>query len=165
MQEIAPNRSETGTRPLVIGIGAAFRGDDEIGLIATETLQKRVSAGSVDFAFHSDDAARIIGEWTGRNEVLVIDAVRAGAPAGTLHRIDINETALIPKSRTSSHGNALTDAIELSRALGNLPSRVVVIGIEPETTGLGEQVSEACTAALPGLVEMAKEEITCMSLQ
>lgn len=163
MQEVSTKRGKVKTRPLVMGIGAPFRGDDELGLTATKRLTKILPAGSVDFASHSDDPARIISDWSGRDAVLVIDALRTGASAGTLHRIDVIETGLTPQSRTSSHGNALADAIELSRALNTLPKTLVVIGIEPETTELGAEMSAACKASLDRLVDMAKEEITCMN--
>ncbi len=160
-----PIQVVVNTKLLVIGIGAPFRGDDELGLIAAEKLRSTLPAESVDFVSHSDDPARIIGDWAGREQVLVIDALRAGDAPGTLHRIDVVETGLTPQSRTSSHGNALADAIELSRALETLPKSLVVIGIEPETTELGAAMSEVCEAALVELVEMAKEEIACMSRQ
>ena len=56
-------------------------------------------------------------------------------------------------------GNALADAIELSRALGSLPEKLVVIGIEPEVTELGAEMSDACKAAIPELIERVKEEL------
>ncbi len=163
MRDSSAQSSTVGTKPLVIGIGAAFRGDDELGLIAARKLQDALGEGQVDFVSHSDDPARIMDDWTGREAVVVIDAVRTGAPTGTLHRIDVAESGVTPRSRTSSHGNALADAIELSRALGTLPRSLVVIGIEPETTDLGAEMSESCRGALPGLIEMAKEEIACTS--
>lgn len=163
MREVSLQPTAVSTKPLVIGIGAPFRGDDELGLIAAKKLRDQLPVESVDFAGHSDDPARIIGEWSGRESVLVIDALRTGDLAGTLHRIDVVETGLTPRSRTSSHGNALADAIELSRALGTLPATLVVIGIEPETTELGAEMSRACKAAFTALIVMAKEEIACMS--
>ena len=154
-----PDQIAVNARPLVIGVGARFRGDDEAGLLAVEALQSE----QADFALHSDDPARLMSDWIERSNVIVIDAVRTGEPAGTLHRFDVNETGLVPRSRTSSHGDALTDAIELSRALGSLPKTLVILGIEPGRTGLGEEMSQECLDALPALIEMARKEISCMS--
>ncbi len=163
MQETSQQHSTVRVRPLVIGIGAPFRGDDELGLSAVKTLWELLTEQDVDFATHSDDPARIIDQWSGRDSVIVIDAVRTGAPPGTLHRMNVTDTGLAPRSRTSSHGNALADAIGLSRALGTLPARLIVLGIEPAAMGLGDEMSEACRAALPELIESAVKEITCMS--
>ncbi len=151
--------------PLVIGIGAHFRGDDEAGLLAVQELQREPGQPDAEFLCFSDDPARIISAWSGHRRVIVIDAVRSGSLPGTLHRIDVRKTGVTPRSRMSSHGDALADAIELSRALGSLPEQLVVIGIEPAATGLGDEMSKACRQGLQGLVDMARREIACMSRQ
>ncbi len=161
MNKTSTSRVETATRPLVIGVGAPFRGDDEVGLKAVEILSKGLAGDGVDFSLHSDDPARIMQEWCERESVVVIDAVRSGAAGGSVKRFDIAETGFVPHSRTSSHGNALADAIELSRTLGRLPKSLVVIGVEPVTTDLGQPMSELCAAALPKVVEMVKEAVAC----
>ncbi len=149
--------------PLVIGIGAPFRGDDEIGLIVAKALRAGQKDIQADFASHSDDPARIMDEWSGRESVLVIDAIRAGSEPGVIHRIEVNDTDATPQSRTSSHGNALRDAIELSRALDLLPENLIAIGMEPENVGIGEKLSPACQRKLPELVELARKEVSCMN--
>lgn len=148
---------------LVIGIGARHRGDDELGLLVIDSLTHRNDLQGVRFAGHSDDPARIISEWENEDAVIVVDAVRTGDVPGTLHRIDVNSTSVTPQSRQSSHGNALADAIELSRALGTLPARLIVVGMEPLATDLGDDMSPQCKNALPELMERLVEEIRCMS--
>lgn len=152
-------------RLLVMGIGSKFRGDDEIGLIAIESLESKLGSKNVDYCVHSDDPARIILDWADRSVVLVIDAVRMGSPPGTIHRIDVSKSTVVPKSRTSSHGNALGDAIELARKINALPETTIVIGIEPENMSLGSGLSEACKNALAELDEKIEQEIQCMSRQ
>lgn len=165
MSETAPSDMNRNRTPLVIGIGAPYRGDDEIGLLALKALSEDPGDLKADFASHSDDAARIMDEWSDRESVVVIDAIRAGSKPGELHRIEVKETGAAPRSRTSSHGNALSDAIELSRALNTLPENLVAIGIEPESIGIGDSLSEACQNGLSQLIEMARKEVTCMNRQ
>ena len=74
MQETSNKSAGINRKPLVIGIGASFRGDDELGLTAVEMLRGQLTEHSTDFATHSDDPARIINEWTGRDGVVVIEA-------------------------------------------------------------------------------------------
>ena len=152
-------------RPLVMGIGSKFRGDDEIGLIAVESVESRLGSRDIDFCVQSDDPARIILEWTGRSEVIVVDAVRMDSTPGTIHRVDVNKSTVAPRSRTSSHGNALGDAIELARKLDALPQTTIVIGLEPENTTLGSSLSESCKNSLAELDEKIVEELRCMNLR
>lgn len=156
---------DTLRRPLVMGIGSKFRGDDEIGLIAVERLESKLGSVGLDFSVHSDDPARILLDWTDRPAVLVIDAVRMESTPGTIHRIDINLTTITPRSRTSSHGNALGDAIELARKLDSLPRIVIVFGVEPETTELGAELSKTCQNSLFELTTAVEEELECMNRQ
>ena len=66
-------------------------------------------------------------------------AVVSGAPPGTVHRFDaVSERAACarPPCR-STHALGLADAVELARALGRLPRRLVVFGIEGAAFPLG----------------------------
>ena len=49
----------------------------------------------------------------------------------------------LPRSSDiSSHGFGLAHAVELARALGRLPSRLIVFAIQGETFDYGESLSE-----------------------
>jgi hydrogenase maturation protease len=61
----------------------------------------------------------------------------------------------------STHAIDLRAAIELARALGKLPARLVIYGVEAEETGFGEGLSPACEAALHGLLQRIREECAC----
>ena len=71
---------------------------------------------------------------------------------GTVRRLDAT-VAPIPATyfRHSTHLLGIAEAIELGRALGKLPSRLVVIGIE----GASWDPEEAMTAAVARAVEEA----------
>jgi hydrogenase maturation protease len=156
--------SKTGLKPLVMGIGSKFRGDDEIGLMVVEALGEKEGVGSFDISLHSDDSARIMLDWQDRPAVVIVDAVRSGEIPGTICRFDVANTNITPHSRASSHGNALGDAIELARQLNSLPNKIVVIGIEPETTKLGDAISDTCLAKMDELNSRLEEELRCMNL-
>jgi hydrogenase maturation protease len=131
---------------LLLGIGTRFRGDDVAGLRVAE------AAGGV--AMEAPDAARLLDAWEGVTELVVVDAVRSDAAAGTIHRLDASERPLPAEMFTSdSHNFGLAQAIALGRAMGRLPGRVLVYGIEGKRFGLGDTVSpevETAIAVLAG---------------
>src|SRR5215475_968434 len=102
----------------VIGLGNEFRHDDAIGLIAARRLRE-VGLFTEE---HDGDLADLIERWREIDDVILIDAVSSGAPAGTLHRIDARSSP-VPRGLTfgSTHTLGLADAIELSRTLETLP--------------------------------------------
>ena len=110
--------------------------DDGAGLLAAEHLR---SLG-VEAATQSGEALSLIEAWSGADDVIVVDTVLTGMPAGTLHIWDSRHS--LPVARQfSSHGLGVAEAIELSRALGRLPRRLRVYGIEGREFGYGSEIS------------------------
>jgi hydrogenase maturation protease len=65
----------------------------------------------------------------GSELLFLVDAVRSGAPLGSLHRLEVDAVERA-EGALSSHGFGLVSALALGGALGNLPSRVVLYAIE-----------------------------------
>jgi hydrogenase maturation protease len=141
----------------VIGIGNEFRGDDGIGLFAARKLKGSL-VGRAEIVESSGEGAELMNLWAGRELVFAIDAVHSGAVPGRIHRFELpnNEIpgALFP--RHSTHAFGLLDAIELGRALDNLPARMVVYGIEGRFFETG--------APLSAEVEKAAAEVAALIL-
>jgi hydrogenase maturation protease len=87
--------------------------------------------------------------WDGADEVIVVDAARSGAPPGTIHRIDPTSQPL-PEGvlATSTHSVGVASTIEMARALGRLPDRVTVYGIEVSDLTRGVGLSPAVETAV-----------------
>ncbi|MCU0453391.1 MAG: hydrogenase maturation protease [Bacteroidetes bacterium] len=117
---------------LVIGIGNEFRGDDAIGLLAVRDVEALHVPG-VRVVESRGDGARVMRMWKGMATVLLIDAVHSGSPPGTLHRLDASHHPIPARFLcTSSHQFGVAEAVETARALGELPERVIVFGVEVE---------------------------------
>ncbi len=125
----------------MIGVGNAARGDDAAGLLAARAL------GGIEL---EGDPTALIDLFDGVDDAVVIDAVRSGAAAGTVRRIDVHEQPLPAdvRSSASTHLVSLAEAIELARALGRLPPRVTVYGIEGERFDTGAPLSAPVAAAI-----------------
>jgi hydrogenase maturation protease len=135
---------------IVIGLGNEFRHDDAIGLIAARRLRQR----GVPAEEHEGDLANLMDRWKRADGLILIDAVRSGAAPGTLHRLDVSAVPLNRELlKSSTHALGLADAVELSRALGTLPARVVVFGVEVRDLGAGVGLSPEVAQALPALLE------------
>ncbi len=120
------------TSVLVIGIGNEFRGDDALGLLAARDVDALHLPG-VRVIESRGDGARLMRLWKGLSTVLLVDAVHSGSPPGTLHRLDASLHPIPAKFLcTSSHQFGVAEAVETARALGELPGRVIVFGIEVE---------------------------------
>jgi len=144
-------RGRAPLRVVVIGVGNAYRRDDGAGLALAGRL---VRSPGVEVVRCEDEPTRLLEAWAGADLALVVDAVSSGAEPGTVHRLDASCRPL-PAAvfRGSTHALGLGEAIELARALGRLPGRLLVYGVEGADFGTGEGLSPAVTAALGPLAD------------
>jgi hydrogenase maturation protease len=91
---------------------------------------------------------------------IVVDAISSGSEPGTLHRFDASAEPVPAQAfRSSTHAFGVGEAIELARALGRLPERVVVYGIEGCEFGPGAGLTPAVDAALPDVVDAVVRDV------
>jgi len=96
--------------------------------------------------------------WEGEEKVYLIDAAQSGADAGTIQRFEADEEGLPADSLSfSSHAFGVVEAIELARSLGQLPSKLIVYGIEGGCFEVGSGVSPAVERAVDEVVDC----VTC----
>jgi hydrogenase maturation protease len=148
---------------VVIGVGNAWRGDDAAGLAVARRLRETgLDATIVDI---DGELVGIMDVWEEGEIAWVVDAVSSGAAPGTLHRIDVTEEELPRElARTSSHAFGLAESIELARALGRLPARLVVYGIEGASFAAGQEMSAEVAAAVEYVADALREEVgSCTS--
>lgn len=88
------------------------------------------------------DCAQLIDLWAGRENVIIIDAAKSGAPTGTIHEFDAINSE-IPRGCFihTSHEFGVAEAVETARILGQLPKNLYVYGIEGKNFGFGEILS------------------------
>lgn len=144
---------------LVIGVGNAFRRDDGLGPAVLAALQSNLPAG-VCLSAQSGEGSTLMAAWQGYERVLLIDAVCSGAPAGTLHVLDAHQTPIPSRFfHYSTHAFSVAEAIEMARALGELPAQMTLMGLEGADFGAGQGLSPAVQAAWPQLIERLQAEI------
>lgn len=133
---------------LIIGIGNIYRSDDGAGISAVRQLKNQLPQHARVLE-ETGEGTRLIEAWKDATSVILIDAVRSGAPAGTVHRLDAS-TDKIPAElfHCSSHAFSVADAIELARALNQLPRHLVIYGIEGQTFEAGEALSPSVEEAI-----------------
>jgi hydrogenase maturation protease len=133
---------------VVIGIGSRLRGDDAAGVAIAERLREATPPG-VEVVACDAEPSRLMEAWNGAATVVLVDSVTSGAPAGTLHRFEAGDAPLPVRAfRSSTHAIGVGETIELARALGRLPRRVRVYGVEGRDFGNGRPLTPAVEAAV-----------------
>ena len=143
----------TDRGPLVIGLGSPDRGDDAVGPAVARVVAARMPAVTV--VDHEDPTA-LLDLWTNHGPVVVVDAVRSGAQAGTVHWLETGQSgppvstwAWTHSGHGGTHAVGLAEMVELGRALGRLPARLVVVGVEAESFDHGAPLTPRVATAVP----------------
>jgi hydrogenase maturation protease len=133
----------------IIGCGTWDRGDDAAGLLVARLLRER----GIDAIEHTGDGLALIDAWQEAGEVVLIDAVITGGVPGTVTEWNAGAPVMSGPGHNSSHAFGVADAIRLARALGKLPARFRMCGIEARQFGLGTPPAPEVAAAVQRLAE------------
>ena len=139
---------DAAQRPVILALGSPH-GDDQTAWCVADRL-------SHDPLFHGT-CTRLASPWDlipyldPGQSVIIIDACRSGAAAGTIHRLTAQEVPHQPKTLASSHGSSLTDALSLAAALGHDLSQVVIYAVEMEACQPGAPLSAVAYRAAEDL--------------
>jgi hydrogenase maturation protease len=92
----------------------------------------------------------LLGHLSGREAIIIVDALAMGAAPGTTKILDFSEVSRMGASRanTSHEGNA-GELLAIAKVLDELPDRVFIVGVEPESVATGYGLSESVRKALP----------------
>ena len=101
----------------------------------------------------------LLARFDGAAMAFLVDACASGAPAGTSAASMSCRTAARPRFWVSTHGFGLAEAIELARALGQLPPRCIVYAIEGGSFETGAPLSPPAQAAVAEVSRRLSAEI------
>lgn len=135
--------------PRVICFGNAWRGDDGFGL----HVYRRLPAGT-DAVDAGTAGLNALPYFDGCAKAVLVDAVRTGAPPGTLHRLVPNDLQL-PGGEFSLHDLGVASLLAALRE----PPEVVLIGAEAgELRTFTDRLSAPLKAAVPTAVQLVLRE-------
>jgi hydrogenase maturation protease len=136
---------------VVAGIGNSYRGDDAVGPVVADLFAQ--SSYAVRDVGPLAEPLDLLGRFDHADLAIVIDAVRSGAPSGTVRVVDVelelSHDGFDELGVTSTHGIGLVGVLRLARAVGCEPRRLVLVAIEGDAFDLGDEMSDAVTAAIP----------------
>lgn len=131
----------------IFGIGSPL-GDDQAGWLTIDALLARGMGGDEMVIEKLDrPGANLIPLLDDAGWVILVDAMRSGNQPGCIKRFDARDWPAYGRG-LSSHGLGVLDALLLARALGGLPPRLDLYGIEIGPAGPGDKVGNAVQAAI-----------------
>ncbi len=138
---------------LVLGLGNLVHADDGVGVHAIQRLQQdpRVPPDVV-LIDGGTQGLSLLPHISGFERLIVIDAVDAGEPPGTLIRLEGQALADMP-GKASVHQLGFSDLMVAMRLLGDLPAEVVVFGLQPNSTEWSANLTHRVQQAMDPLID------------
>jgi hydrogenase maturation protease len=144
---------------LVLGLGNVLCGDDGLGAVAVHLLQRRYRPPDGVLVLDGGTLGlSLLPTLEQAREAILVDAIRADGPAGTFVRLEGEDVDPAVAARLSVHQVGVLDLLEAARWRGRYPSRLVLLGLVPESIELALVRTPAVEQALDGLVDQIVAE-------
>ena len=142
------------SRVRIVGIGSPY-GDDQAGWLTIDALLANGIRASSEVVIAKLDrpGANLIPLLESAAWVILVDAMQSHGPAGRIQRFDQQDWPGYCHG-FSSHGFGVLDALSLAQALGALPPRLDLYGIEIGLALPGEDAGACIQAAARHLAEL-----------
>jgi hydrogenase maturation protease len=139
----------------IIGCGNFHRGDDAAGLLVARRLHALgVETLGVEIIEQSGETFSLMDYWAGVEQVILVDAT---APNGTPGQVRVwNANAgRLPEANfpCSAHAFGVREAVELARAMNQLPPILLIYGIEGAQFFLGAPPSPEVESAVVSVAQ------------
>ena len=136
---------------VVFGLGNPDRGDDAVGPAVAGRVADRHLPGLR--VVSPAEPVDLLDDGAAAELFVVVDAVRTGKRPGALMVRDADREPLPEWDGSGgTHALGLDAAVELLRALGRMPRKLVLIGVEADTFETGAPLSPLVRQAVPAAV-------------
>jgi hydrogenase maturation protease len=159
-----PTKKRIGV--LVLGLGNVLLGDDGLGAAAVARIERDYRVPPrVHLADGGTLGLSLLGLIAESDHVILVDAVRADSPSGTLVRLDGSDVSDAVRDRLSVHQVGVADLLDAARLIHSYPATVTLLGLVPDSIDLAVVRSSAVDDRLDDLVTAVVREVQSLGYQ
>jgi len=144
---------------LVLGVGNNLQTDDGVGVHAVAELMKMEWPEEVEIVDGGIAGLDLIAIVDSREYVIVLDAIDAGHPPGTIFKFTPEDISDSTMHCDSLHQIGLLETIQMAKLTGNAPKHTLILGVQPENVDWGLELTRTVQECLPRLILLARQEI------
>jgi hydrogenase maturation protease len=161
--ERATNKSHKDV--IVVGIGNRLLGDEGAGLHIIDNLSRIPLPSNVNIIDCGCDLFDLMSSLNKPKKIIIIDAIRAGGKPGEIYRFDYSQLATMKEKIHSAHQVTTMEVLRLLKSIYSVlaNSEIIVIGVEPKTLELGNNLSQEVEERIADVTRLVIEEISPQS--
>ncbi len=153
-------------RKIVLGLGNLLNCDEGVGVYALRQLAARQASAvsEVEYLDGGTLGLNLLPLVEESSHLLLLDAVSAGQPPGTVVELHRDEIPLYSGVKLSQHQLTFQEVLGLALFRGKLPDHLYLIGVQPDDLSIGVELSPCVAEALPQLLERAETVLRAWKL-
>jgi hydrogenase maturation protease len=145
---------------LILGLGNVLLGDDGLGAAAVARLERNYRVPPrVRLEDGGTLGLSLLGLLAETEHVILVDAIAAESPPGTLIRLDGADVSDAVRDRLSPHQVGVADLLDAARLIDSYPRTVTLLGLVPDSIDLAVVRSSAVDQSLDELVGAVVREV------
>lgn len=144
---------------LILGIGNILLQDEGVGVRVIEFLQTQPRLEGVELLDGGTAGFDLLDIIADRKAIIVIDAVDAGHPPGTIVRFVSEDILTTDSPELSAHHIDFAQTLKMAQLLNCAPQKVVIFGIQPASIEPGLNLTPAIASRVPEIASLACKEI------
>lgn len=139
--------------------------DDAAGVRVIEALRRReFSCDGVELLDGGTLGLDLLPRLEGVERLLIVDAVEAKQPPGSVLRLEGEEITAVFRTMLSPHQMGLQDLLAVASLTGCLPNEIILWGVQPSSIEMGMELSPAVAPRIGFLADRVLEELAVWGL-
>ncbi len=152
-------------RVVVLGIGNTILSDEGAGVHAAAALEACYELpDNIEVIDGGTAGMELLGPLSDTDFLVVLDAVKSDRPPGTLLKLSGTEVPIFFRTKLSPHQVSICDVLASLEFSGDLPGKIVLIGIEPQSLELGTDLTPTVAARISEMVHMVATELAAFGV-
>jgi hydrogenase maturation protease len=152
-------------KAVVLGVGNIILADEGVGVRVVEALERAyVLPAGVTAIDAGTSGMEMLEDLAHLDFLLVVDAIAAGKPPGTLVKLTGDEVPVFFRRNLSPHGIGLSDVLASLEFMGAEPRETVILGVQPVSLELSTELTPPIAARVPELVALVVQELSLRGL-
>jgi hydrogenase maturation protease len=147
-------------KTVVLGVGNLIMADEGVGVRVVEALERDYTLPPGVVAIDAGTSSmELLHDLSHLDFLLVVDAINADKPPGTLVKLAGDEVPVFFRRNLSPHGIGLSDVLAALEFMDAAPQEVVIIGVQPVLIELSTELTPEIAARVPELVALVVAEL------
>lgn len=144
----------------ILGIGNTLYQDEGLGIHALPFIEELLKdTENIEIIDGTTDGMRLLAPVEDTDYLIVIDAINAGKPGGTIITLRGEDIPAYFGIKMSIHQLGFQEVLMAAKIRERYPKNIVMIGMQPTSLELGVELSETNQCQLHELVELVVKQV------